>query len=481
MKFLRKLSGLNKRFISYFLLFSYVPLMIFSVIGYFFNKEFIRNTKTAELKNVLAAVSEEMDRSYNPFVLNDEIFAAEINKRLYSQPKNISIVIKRNAKILFEKKAQTTNEESEIFKNSFWRILYGEGSLEEKAFFKGGVEISVKQSVDVIYARLKKLLHQILIANLAIGILSFIIAVLLAKSISKPIQALVESTALIGKGELHIPVEAVGNDEIKALGKAIDSMRKKLKGSYTNLETKVEERTKALRDAQFQISHQEKMASLGILSAGVAHEVGNPLTSISSLAQIIKRKVNDPTIVEYLDTILKNIQRISKIVLELKEFARPTTYETTFVHINEQIKSAVNIVKYDRRAKNIIIQMELDNDIPPVFAIADQIHQVFLNILMNAVDALTSENNYITIHSYWQKDFVIVEFKDTGEGIAEENISKIFEPFYTTKKVGKGTGLGLSVSYGIIKNFDGIIEVKSQLGEGSVFTIKLPAKETLGA
>jgi signal transduction histidine kinase len=276
-------------------------------------------------------------------------------------------------------------------------------------------------------------------------------------------------------------VEAVGNDEIKALGKAIDSMRKKLKGSYTNLETKVEERTKALRDAQFQISHQEKMASLGILSAGVAHEVGNPLTSISSLAQIIKRKVNDPTIVEYLDTILKNIQRISKIVLELKEFARPTTYETTFVHINEQIKSAVNIVKYDRRAKNIIIQMELDNDIPPVFAIADQIHQVFLNILMNAVDALTSENNYITIHSYWQKDFVIVEFKDTGEGIAEENISKIFEPFYTTKKVGKGTGLGLSVSYGIIKNFDGIIEVKSQLGEGSVFTIKLPAKETLGA
>ena len=138
------------------------------------------------------------------------------------------------------------------------------------------------------------------------------------------------------------------------------------------------------------------------------------------------------------------------------------------------IRNAVGIVKYDRRAKSINIDLELDNNLPTLYLVADQLMQVFINILINAVDALTEEKNRIIIRSSKHGSDIVLQFEDSGIGIDEENKTKIFEPFFTTKRVGKGTGLGLSVSYGIIKNLNGTIEVESQPGAGSVFTITLP-------
>ena len=331
-----------------------------------------------------------------------------------------------------------------------------------------------------LYDKLFTFLKEIFIANLIIGVLLFIAAFFLANKIVNPIRSLAQAAERISKGELSEEIKVEGKNELKTLGDEFENMRKELKEAYSDLELKIDERTKALQEAQFQVSHQEKMASLGLMAAGVAHEIGNPLTSISSMAQIIKRKIDDPKLIQYADTILENIERISHIVHELVDFARPASYRATMVNINEIVKNAVNIVRYDRRAKQIDLKLELQDDLPGVYLVSDQLLQVFINILINAVDALGDMDNLVVVRTYYENENVFIKFIDNGVGIPQKNLDKIFQPFFTTKDVGKGTGLGLSVSYGIIKNLNGKIEVKSKLGEGSEFTVQIPAELNFG-
>jgi signal transduction histidine kinase len=331
-----------------------------------------------------------------------------------------------------------------------------------------------------LYDKLYFFLKEMFIAIIVIGIIFFIAAFFLANKIVTPIRLLAEAAEKISRGELCDKANDKSKNELKTMGDQFDSMRIKLKAAYENLERKIEERTKALQEAQFQVSHQEKMASLGLMAAGVAHEIGNPLTSISSLTQIIKRKIDDPQQIKYADTILENIERISVIVHELVDFARPASYRALMSNINEIIRNAVNIVRYDRRAKQVDLELELQNDLPPVQLVADQLLQVFINILINAVDALGENDNLVTVKSFSKNDIIYIIFRDTGAGIDSESIDKIFQPFFTTKEVGKGTGLGLSVSYGIVKNLNGKIEVKSKLGMGSQFTVEIPIDQSCG-
>ena len=329
----------------------------------------------------------------------------------------------------------------------------------------------------ILYAPLLTFLIEIILANLLLGILLFIAAMLIARSIARPIKNLAVAANKISTGELERQVPIEGRDEIRDLAIEFERMRQKLLESYQDLEQKIEQRTKALREAQSQVSHQEKMASMGILAAGVAHEIGNPLTSISSIVQVIKRKVKDPALQEYLNTILENIDRISRIVRELVDFSRPTGSEFTYVNVNDVIQNAVGIIKYDRRAKKVNLKLQLAEDVPNLFLVPDQLLQVILNMLINALDALKDGQGTIEIRSELKGDHVLISIKDNGQGIAPEHLNKIFEPFFTTKKVGQGTGLGLSVSYGIIRNFKGKIDVKSELGKGSEFIIYLPLNE----
>ena len=224
---------------------------------------------------------------------------------------------------------------------------------------------------------------------------------------------------------------------------------------------------------QAQIDQSEKLAVIGQLAAGVAHEIGNPLTSISSLVQILQRRSKDEFISEQLINIKENIDRISRIVRELVDFSRPPSYETSIQDITDIIKTALGIVKYDKRVRNVKFETELKEPLPNVQVAADQLLQVFVNILINALDAIDG-NGTITVSSYFDFNKVYVEISDDGCGMDEETLNKIFDPFFTTKEVGKGTGLGLSVSYGIINRFGGEIKVKSKLNEGSKFIISLP-------
>jgi len=237
----------------------------------------------------------------------------------------------------------------------------------------------------------------------------------------------------------------------------------------------------AKRNLDRQLIHTQKMESIGTLAAGVAHEVGNPLASISALVQVAQRSTQDEFIIDRLELVKKQITRISKIIRDLVDFSRPSNYELVLTDLNQNVEEAVEIVKVGKKAKDITFNVNLDNSIPQLPLVADQLQQVFVNILINAVDAISEDKNVkfksskeIQISTYKNEDNIFIKFKDTGMGIPSDNLSKIFEPFYTTKKEGKGTGLGLWVSYGIIKSFQGEISVESVEGKETAFLVSIP-------
>jgi PAS domain S-box-containing protein len=229
-----------------------------------------------------------------------------------------------------------------------------------------------------------------------------------------------------------------------------------------------------------QLVHSQKMESIGTLAAGIAHEVGNPLASISAIAQVVQRTTEDSFVKEKIELIKSQVTRISKIIRDLVDFSRPSNYELKLTDINQNISEAVNITRVGAKAKDVKFDFKKNEKIPLLPLIADQIEQVFINILLNSVDsfaepeAKNKKEKRITISSEIKDDFVHITFVDNGSGIKDENLIKIFEPFFTTKKEGKGTGLGLWVSYGIVKSFQGDISVKSKPGEGTTFVITLP-------
>ncbi|MBN1398301.1 MAG: PAS domain S-box protein [Bacteroidetes bacterium] len=225
-----------------------------------------------------------------------------------------------------------------------------------------------------------------------------------------------------------------------------------------------------------QLVRSQRMESIGTLAAGIAHEVGNPLTAISSLVQVIQRTSTDEFAKEKLDLINSQVNRITRIIRELVDFSRPSTHEVKPTNLNRIIKEALNIVQYGKKVKDIAFTLELDEQLPDIAVVPDQIVQVFINILMNAVDSFDGRNGIITVHSRKHEQKIEIVIKDTGKGIESSSLEKIFEPFYTTKATGQGAGLGLWVSYGIVKSFGGDIFVESVPEQGSTFIISFPLK-----
>jgi len=229
-----------------------------------------------------------------------------------------------------------------------------------------------------------------------------------------------------------------------------------------------------LKIREEQIQHSERLATIGHMAAGVAHEVGNPLAAISSIVQLSERKTDDPFIRQQLGKVRKHIQRISKIVRDLVDFSRPSSRESQTMQVNEIVEAAVGLLRNDSRCREVDFNLSLGAEVPTLRGVPDQMHQVIVNILLNAVDAMAGvEKPKITIKTWRDQNLVKLSITDVGTGIPEEAQNHIFEPFYTTKEVGKGTGLGLSVSHGIITKMGGHIRVFSSEGKGTTFTIIL--------
>lgn len=225
-----------------------------------------------------------------------------------------------------------------------------------------------------------------------------------------------------------------------------------------------------------QLVRSQKMESIGTLAAGIAHEVGNPLTSISSLVQVIQRTTNDEPAKEKLELIKNQINRIARIIRDLVDFSRPSTNVERPTDVNRVVRDALNIVQYGKKVKGISFEVELNESLPPLMLVADQLTQVFINILINAVDSFEGKSGTIQVVSGMNDGSVEIRVIDSGKGISKDDRDKIFEPFFTTKEVGEGTGLGLWVSYGIVRNFRGDILVESNPGKGSTFTVVFPVK-----
>jgi PAS domain S-box-containing protein len=218
----------------------------------------------------------------------------------------------------------------------------------------------------------------------------------------------------------------------------------------------------------------EKLASIGLLSAGVAHEINTPLTGISSYIQMLQKKLTDTHYSQLLEKVEAQTDRVARIIKNLLAFARNPS-DTSFhrVNIKESLEEILSLIDYKLKNMNIRLELEL-HPVPPIPAQGERLQQVFINIILNALDAMP-QGGTLGIRLTAAGDQAVVRISDTGTGIKPEHLAHIFDPFFTTKGIGKGTGLGLSISYAIIKEHEGHIQVESEVGKGSVFIITLPA------
>jgi signal transduction histidine kinase len=324
------------------------------------------------------------------------------------------------------------------------------------------------------------------------------VTITLVNFIIKPIENLVNVTERIASGDLshEVPVKSV--DELGRLAisfnKMTDSLRQyrdEVEMYNRTLEQKIAERTSELEAAQKQLIQSEKMAAIGELAAGVAHELNNPMGGILGYSQYALEKLSAKKAVEltdddidsqcrFLEDIEQQARRCKTIVKNLLKFSRTSAKtEFEFFDLNQSLEETLTFVQHQLDMKNIELGKNLDPNLPAYYGNASQLQQVFTNLMLNAQQAMP-EGGRLSIETRFSPPIgefqgcVEVEFTDTGSGIRPEILNKIFEPFYTTKEVGKGTGLGLSISYGIIKEHQGDILVKSKLGEGTTFTLVLP-------
>jgi two-component system NtrC family sensor kinase len=341
--------------------------------------------------------------------------------------------------------------------------------------------------VGMLEAPYTDLRNKVVYSFFGIGVLGVLLVLLLSffitTGIIRPLKEMVASTRKIAEGDLTHEVPITSRDEIGQLAESFNHMLVRLKQARQELEDygrvleeKVEERSQQLRKIQLQLMQSEKLASLGRLASGVAHEINSPLTGILTFSHLLMRKLKDnPELQKELELIVRETTRVSAIARGLLDFARESKPQKRPCNINDLILHTLSLVERQAVFQNIRIAKNLDPQVPIILLDANQIQQVFMNVLLNAADAMPQEGTLTITSTYPAGDsFVQVKFTDTGCGIPEENLSRIFDPFFTTKAEKKGTGLGLAVSYGIIDRHRGRIEAQSEVGRGTTIAIHLP-------
>jgi two-component system NtrC family sensor kinase len=314
-----------------------------------------------------------------------------------------------------------------------------------------------------------------------------------------PLRDLETGAKRLSSGNLEQMIPVRSEDEFGRLASSFNAMTVALRSSQVELrewghtlEQKVEKRTQELRIAEAETARTEKLASVGLLAAGIAHELNNPLTGVLTFTSLLRKKMPDGSAdAEDLDLVIRETKRCAAIIRRLLDFAREKTPEKKFTDLNQVIEDTARIIERPASFRDVDIALDLDRNLPPVWIDADLIKQVIMNILVNAQHAIEHEGS-ITVRSRRSPEAKIpdqekvpvpmaeISIVDTGCGIPEKNLKRIFDPFFTSKEVGKGTGLGLSVSHGIVRAHGGMIEVDSAVGRGSTFRIYLPLKPPSG-
>jgi two-component system NtrC family sensor kinase len=337
----------------------------------------------------------------------------------------------------------------------------------------------------VAESRRQVLLYTVLaILGVAVLIVEFV-----QRMLAGPLRALIEGTERLGSGDLGYQIHLQSSGELQELATSFNTMSCQLDQAHEEinawtrtLEERVKQKTLELRGAQDEMLRVERMASIGKLAAVVAHEINNPLAGILTYAKLLKKRLgrepqpNEESI-SMLDLVESESRRCGEIVKNLMTFARPTSMNREPADLNGIIDRCVRLVQHQLKLKNIELHPNLEKELPLFRCDSGQIEQVILALMMNAIDAMPSGGNLtLTSRKAQQSGFIQIEVRDDGVGMPPDVLANMFEPFFTTKEHGRGLGLGLAISRNIVDRHGGRIEVASQPGRGTAFTITLPLK-----
>jgi two-component system, NtrC family, sensor kinase len=362
----------------------------------------------------------------------------------------------------------------------------------------GVLDVTLKlESVDAQLAKAK--LQVASLTGVQVVLFAVFIIFFTRHFLSRPIHRLIEATRTVSAMQLDTPVETKQNsEELEQLAGSFELMRQRLRKALDELnqftqrlEEKVEERTQQLKVAHQKLLQSDRLASLGQLSASVAHEINNPISGVLNLSMLMQRIMTDegvpgkrvPEFRKYLGLVTSETSRVGRIVSDLLAFSRRSKPQQSNADLNQLIATTLTLISHKLKLNNIEATADLDPALPAVYCDAPQIQQVLLNLLMNGAESMYSKHGgRLTVATRTSEDrqTVILSVTDEGEGIRGENLPKIFDPFFTTKPEGKGVGLGLAVMYGIIDAHRGEIAVQSKVGEGTTFTVTLPVHAVAG-
>ena len=308
----------------------------------------------------------------------------------------------------------------------------------------------------------------ILAAVLSLLAAGGLIAAFFSFTVGRRIEVLSRTMRRVEAGDLGARVVVDGGDELARLGESFNTMVERLADARRQLEDR---HLGAIRRA-------EHLASLGKMAAGIAHEINNPLAGMQNCVRtLLKGPKDEGQRVEYLTMVRDGLGRIGRTVGQLLNFAREGKPQMTLTQLPSLLRRCLALLEHELTARRITFFIGPEYEHPAILADPHQLEQVFLNLLMNAMEAMPNGGRITISTSLREREghpFVEIQIADTGVGVPPEHLVRIFDPFFTTKDVGKGTGLGLSVSYGIVRAHGGSIEVRSEVGRGSTFTVALP-------
>jgi two-component system, NtrC family, sensor kinase len=313
--------------------------------------------------------------------------------------------------------------------------------------------------------------------------------------VGRPVKALERGTERLAAGDLGYQIAEQSNDEIGELARSFNGMSRQLQAEHNEnvswthtLEERVEQKTRELKRAHEHALHTEKMASIGKMAAVLAHEINNPLSGILTYAKLLRKwtdrqemprddsgRARRQEFCDSLDLIASESRRCGDLVKNLLTFSRTTPMNLQPANLNQVVDRSLRLVQHQLDLAGIQVQPQLDPDLPPVLCDAAQIEQVLLALVMNALDAMPQGGNLWIVTSFnHEPNHVRIVVRDDGSGIPAEILPRIFEPFLTTKETGRGVGLGLAISHSILERHNGNIEVQSEAGRGTTFTVTLP-------
>jgi signal transduction histidine kinase len=350
---------------------------------------------------------------------------------------------------------------------------------------RGGIEIGIP--LKTVYRTLRESQKVILLYILLDTLILAIVGIyLLSRIVVKPIHKLLKMTAEYNEGQRIPLLKDTPRNEIGELSRSLNNMLKRLAENKEDLKAHIdslERANKEIQEAQNEIIRSEKLASVGRLAAGVAHEIGNPIGIVLGYLDLLNGNgLTDEERKDFLDRMETEIRRVHEIIRQLLDFSRASSGLPEEIDVHGVLSKTLDILKPQPMMEDVVIDLRLEASKQRVLADPGQLQQVFLNIIMNAADALVGgafpqgegKAKTLVIESRNVENTIEMYFSDNGPGTTKEDLDRIFDPFFTTKDPGKGTGLGLSVSYRIIEALGGRIRAKSDEGEGTTITVALP-------